>query len=163
MPIKKVWQRGGLEKLAGTGYAPIAGRLGGLQMPKHLRQPHTLPELLLALPQLADDLLRCVPPTSRNHRLRVLPRPSSGIGLSQQMDQYPGPGQMGKYVKLPALAQLLKCFGGWCGCSHHRAADPLALTIGFVFKSLLWPAIIGMILLIGTGAIELVRRATTHR
>ena len=35
--------------------------------------------------------------------------------------------------------------------------------IGFVFKSLLWPAIIGMILLIGTGAIELVRRATTHR
>lgn len=35
--------------------------------------------------------------------------------------------------------------------------------IGFLFKSLLWLAIIGMILLIGTGAFELVRRTTTRR
>lgn len=35
--------------------------------------------------------------------------------------------------------------------------------IGFVFKSLHWLAIIGMILLIGTGAFELVRRTTTRR
>jgi hypothetical protein len=35
--------------------------------------------------------------------------------------------------------------------------------IGFVFKGLLWLAIIGMLLLIATGAFELVRRTTTRR
>jgi hypothetical protein len=40
----------------------------------------------------------------------------------------------------------------------------LVVTVmGFVFKSLLWLAIIGILLFIGTGAIELVRRTTTRR
>lgn len=37
----------------------------------------------------------------------------------------------GQVVKLPAVAQFLKCFGGWCGCFHYHGAYPLACCDGY--------------------------------
>lgn len=72
---------------------------------------------------------------------------------------------MGEYVKLLAVARFLKCSeDGVAAFIIVVLILWLVVTvIGFVFKGLLWLAIIGMILLIGTGAFELVRRTTTRR
>jgi hypothetical protein len=47
---------------------PVPRRLGDLQMLEHPRQFGTSAELPLALPQLADDLLRRMPPAFLTHR-----------------------------------------------------------------------------------------------
>src|SRR6266536_1948064 len=71
------------------GHPPVPGRLGDLQVFAHLGQALALPDQLLALKQLADDLLRRVPAT-RTHLVIHPPAPPWGIGLSQQVDPSTG-------------------------------------------------------------------------
>ena len=65
----------------------VPGRLGDLEVPGHLLDGLALAEELLALGQLADDLLGRV---SRLFMLCCPPSPILGIGLAQRVDQFTG-------------------------------------------------------------------------
>ena len=66
-------------------------RLGDLEVPAHLLQRLPGRELLVALSQLADYLIRRVPSALRGHGDAVPPCPFSGIGLAQHLATTRGP------------------------------------------------------------------------
>src|SRR5207244_5534311 len=69
---------------------PRPARLRDLEMPQHLGQLGALIEHPIALAQLPDDLLGCVPLAF--HRDVLLPT-MLGVGLSRHVDHYPGSRQ----------------------------------------------------------------------
>ena len=67
-------------------------RLGDLSRCRHISSSDVPGELLVALGQFADDLIRRVPPAlARCHGAAVPPCRFSGIGLAQHLDHYEGP------------------------------------------------------------------------
>jgi hypothetical protein len=75
----------------------VPGRLGDLEVAGHVVDRLALTEELLALDQLADDLLGCVP-ASLHGRAVLLPH-MLGLGLAQRVAQLTGTRSLA-----PALA-----------------------------------------------------------
>ena len=120
------------------GEPAMPGRLGDLELAAHLLEVHAAGEELLALGELADDLIRRVPSSSHHWVLSCLRHDDGGDRTAQLLDHYEGltptrqgvnPSSTGSSVEPPVNPDRNNSFHP-STTGYAYAAQRLASSIG---------------------------------